>query len=494
MKNKRKSLIWQFLALIFFTLGTFTARAQNCTYVANIPPTGSLAINGLTVTSSSTGYAVAEGIASPLATCFGAGSYGLFGALRVGHNTATWGVDNAAWSTTLTFSKPVNDIVIFIAGTGSVNDAGHTNNEKFSFTSNGGAISITSTIKCASTISGNTITSGAGTNGISAGGGIFQLHAPAAFTTLTMSGLGGLDGSNIGLCRATLACIALSALKPPVKNLTNTCTATTVNLNNAHTGTVPAGTSLKWFTNNTHTGTALSGTQVTQAGAGTYYAFYNDITDPVNTCWSPASDPVTVTITDCCTLKENALTGSPFPTSGTTAPGWTIAGTNLPSFSTNGLSFPQNGSNSGNTTVSQTITGETVNTITLQGVWWYNNYIEANRTKTLTVSYAGVDYLSITTGAGSGTAPTITPLNGASVTGTLPSLTSGTNSSANKQDITIYLPSPVTTGGNLLMTAVSNNGPLVVDGISLTGVYVEVCATCQAGTTQVPLSGSTQSN
>lgn len=282
------------MMIILLTAG-FTARAQNCTYVANIPPTGSFTINGLTVTSSSTGYAVAEGIASPLATCFGAGSYGLYGALRVGHGS-TWGIDNASWSTTLTFSKPVNDIVIFIAGTGSVNDAGHTNNEKFSFTSNGGAISISSSIKCASTISGNNISSGAGTNGISTGGGIFQLHAPAAFTTLTMSGLGGLDGSNIGLCRATLACIALSALKPPVKNLTNTCTATTVNLNNAHTGTVPAGTSLKWFTNNTHTGTALSGTQVTQAGAGTYYAFYNDITDPVNTCWSPASDPVTVTI------------------------------------------------------------------------------------------------------------------------------------------------------------------------------------------------------
>ena len=313
MKNKRKSLIWQFLALMFFTLGTFTARAQSCTIYTNIPPTGSLTLNGLTVTSSSTGYAVAEGISTPMATCFGGGPYNLYGTLRVGQHPSTWGVNNAAWSTKLTFSKPVNNVVIIITGTGSVNDAGHTNNETFSFTSNGGAVSITSSNKCYTSISGNTITSGAGANnGNIGGGGIFQISAPTAFTTLTMSGPGGMDGSNIGICRATLACAALSALKPPVQNLSNVCPTTTVNLTTAHTGTVPAGTSLKWFTNNTHTGTALTGTQVTQAGAGTYYAFYNDTNDPLNHCWSPASDPVTVTINGCCNAgtAQVPLTGN----------------------------------------------------------------------------------------------------------------------------------------------------------------------------------------
>lgn len=82
---------------------------------------------------------------------------------------------------------------------------------------------------------------------------------------------------------------------PPTNTMvSNSCPASTVNLNTqAHTGTIPSGASLMWFTNNTHTGTALSGTAVTQAGAGTYYAFYYDST---NICWSPASDAVTVTI------------------------------------------------------------------------------------------------------------------------------------------------------------------------------------------------------
>lgn len=75
--------------------------------------------------------------------------------------------------------------------------------------------------------------------------------------------------------------------------ITNTCPAITVNLNTAQTGTIPAGSSLVWYTNSNHTGSALSGTQITQAGAGTYYAFYYD---SVNSCYSPVSNAVTVLI------------------------------------------------------------------------------------------------------------------------------------------------------------------------------------------------------
>lgn len=89
------------------------------------------------------------------------------------------------------------------------------------------------------------------------------------------------------------------ALAPPVTAtpISNICPATTVDLNNqGHTGIIPVGASLYWFTNNTHTGTRLTGTQVTEAGAGTYYAFYYD---SVNGCYSPASSAVTVTINAC---------------------------------------------------------------------------------------------------------------------------------------------------------------------------------------------------
>lgn len=83
---------------------------------------------------------------------------------------------------------------------------------------------------------------------------------------------------------------------PSIQNLTNICPATYVDLTTAHTGTIPVGSSLVWFNNNTHTGTALSGTQITQAGAGTYYAFYFD---SINNCYSPASSAVIATINPC---------------------------------------------------------------------------------------------------------------------------------------------------------------------------------------------------
>ncbi|PIF46280.1 hypothetical protein CLU96_3305 [Chryseobacterium sp. 52] len=88
------------------------------------------------------------------------------------------------------------------------------------------------------------------------------------------------------------------SVAPSVTNITNTCPATTANLNSAHTGTIPSNTTLVWYTNNTHTGTALSGTEITAAAAGTYYAFYKD--NIVANSFSPASSAVTVAIVACC--------------------------------------------------------------------------------------------------------------------------------------------------------------------------------------------------
>src|SRR5690554_5897137 len=82
---------------------------------------------------------------------------------------------------------------------------------------------------------------------------------------------------------------------PLVEDLTNDCPNDFVDLNDAHTGTVPLDTDLVWFTNDAHSGTALTGTRVTQAGAGIYYAFYYN---SANDCYSPASE-VEVTIEDC---------------------------------------------------------------------------------------------------------------------------------------------------------------------------------------------------
>lgn len=106
---------------------------------------------------------------------------------------------------------------------------------------------------------------------------------------------------------------------PTVTNLVSTCPATSVNLADAHTGTVPAGTQLVWFNNSAHTGTALTAAQIAGATAGTYYAFYQNLTHL--TCYSPASNMVTVTITPCSTCTDPVI-NTP-PTGGTYCEGTT---------------------------------------------------------------------------------------------------------------------------------------------------------------------------
>jgi len=80
-------------------------------------------------------------------------------------------------------------------------------------------------------------------------------------------------------------------------NLTNICPSTTVNLATAHSGSAPNGTQIVWYTNNLHTGTPLSAAGIAAAGAGTYYAFYQSISN--SNCYSSASNSVTVTISNC---------------------------------------------------------------------------------------------------------------------------------------------------------------------------------------------------
>ncbi|WP_153393623.1 hypothetical protein [Chryseobacterium vaccae] len=274
------------LGIMILFISVATAKAQTCTgTTANIPPNGTITVNGVSVTSASTGYV----------SQFGAFS-GCSGVNLSNNNLyvgATTGIDTGPWQTVLTFSKPVNNIIILLAA------AGGNNNEKFYFTSNGGAISISSTNNCYSVINGNSIFSGAGAPPSPGGGGIFQLTSPTSFTTLTMSGLGGMTGSLIGICSASIVeCTAGNTAVPLTGTTLNNsanCSATTVNLNSLHTATAPGTSQLVWFTNDTHTGTVYA--TPTAATVGTYYAYYYDST---NSCYSPASSAVTVTITPCC--------------------------------------------------------------------------------------------------------------------------------------------------------------------------------------------------
>ena len=108
-----------------------------------------------------------------------------------------------------------------------------------------------------------------------------------------------VQSANCGTCNAGTTAPSVSAT-----TLSNTCPATTVNLNSLVTSTAPSGASLVWFTDSTHTGTAYA--TPTAATADTFYAFYHDA---VNGCYSPA-DSVIVTINDCTDTDGDGILDS----------------------------------------------------------------------------------------------------------------------------------------------------------------------------------------
>jgi hypothetical protein len=108
------------------------------------------------------------------------------------------------------FDQPINDIVIVIIGTGPGLD------ETFTFTTNAGVPTISSSTNCYTTINGNEIASGlnAPLDPRAGGGGIFTITGPDCFTILTINGSGGQSGSLISICDYTV-CIPPTPSQTP---------------------------------------------------------------------------------------------------------------------------------------------------------------------------------------------------------------------------------------------------------------------------------------
>lgn len=105
---------------------------------------------------------------------------------------------------TMTFSQPVNNLIIMLTGAGTMPPGG--GNEVFTFTTNGGIPTIVDNGSCFTTIAGNVISSGLGATAISnGGGGDFTIIAPLGFTSLTISGPGGYAGSLLSICDQSVA-------------------------------------------------------------------------------------------------------------------------------------------------------------------------------------------------------------------------------------------------------------------------------------------------
>ena len=292
MKNIFKIIQTLVLFLLIFLGRNLEAQVTCSGGTTNIPRSGSVTVNGVTISTTYTGD-VQDYPYGAWSSCGGTITTSN-NSLLVGLGSYYYPENPSPWSITLNFNKPVNDLVIVLTATGT---GGSSSNENFIFNSNGGTVSITAGANCYSTISGNQIISGSGApidnSGTSGGGGgLFKITAPNAYTQLTINGNGGLAGSLMAVCGVSIkpACTA-GAIAPPVSSLNYSCPATSVNLVTAHTGTIPSGASLVWYTNNTHTGVALTASEIANAGVGTYYAFYYDGT---NNCYSPASSVVTV--------------------------------------------------------------------------------------------------------------------------------------------------------------------------------------------------------
>jgi hypothetical protein len=147
-----------------------------------VPPT---TLNGITITDSSTG------------------SVGTYTSTATSCNNITtpanskWLGLGGSFTYTMNFSIPINNLIIFIVGTGQ---DGYPNQENFIFTTNTGSglPSITSSENCYTTINGNEILSGGAPTG--GGGGKFLITNDINFTSITISGDGGWAGSVLSVC------------------------------------------------------------------------------------------------------------------------------------------------------------------------------------------------------------------------------------------------------------------------------------------------------
>lgn len=180
-----------FLILIFVFVSGQLVMAQDCDTVVVPPDT----INGNIITETFSGS-----VSSPFISYTSCSFFIPKGAILLGE------VDTFEY--TFNFSIPVNAVDIIITATGGIND------ETFTITTNAGALPvIIDQGSCFTSVSGNVITSGAGSpngvvvgpDGFGGGGGVFTILNNTPYTQLTISGPGGVEGSIFALCKASIS-------------------------------------------------------------------------------------------------------------------------------------------------------------------------------------------------------------------------------------------------------------------------------------------------
>ncbi len=177
------------ILLFLLSFLIFQRTYSQCTSSV-VPPT---VVNGISVTSTFSGAVSNYG--SSWTSC---GYTTPASALWLGSGVPANVQNNAPFSYTFNFSVPVNNLRLLITATGDTFD------EVFTFTTNQGNPTIIDNGSCASTISGNVLTSGAAAVGGFGAGGDFSILTTNNYTSLTISGQGGMNGSLISLCTNSL--------------------------------------------------------------------------------------------------------------------------------------------------------------------------------------------------------------------------------------------------------------------------------------------------
>ena len=170
----------------------------------NLPMNNSINVNGLRITTTITENG-AEVFGQSVTSCIGYGSFTTnSGALLLG--------GYGPFIFTMKFDQPVNNIEFVLTATGN------NSNENFIFTTNTSAPVVVYSApdqNCFTTIQGNEIMSGAGSTGLTGGGGgKFRVFSMAPFTELIISGNGGNAGSLISFCSGSLVPFEGSCTKP----------------------------------------------------------------------------------------------------------------------------------------------------------------------------------------------------------------------------------------------------------------------------------------
>jgi len=163
-----------------------------CATVSTLPALGSSTIiNGVTVTASGFGDVSFTPSGGFVSWCM-VGSPPTV-------NGNVWLGPTSSFTYILNFSIPVNNIVIRLINY-NINSSG---SESFTFTTNTGNPILSSCDYCCATINGNVVTASycpSGSPSADMGGGTFTISNSSSFTTLTVTGPGGLAGTIMDIC------------------------------------------------------------------------------------------------------------------------------------------------------------------------------------------------------------------------------------------------------------------------------------------------------